>query len=111
MQECPATPPSKAPMGPPIASPAAAPANFPQIDIADPPNKYRLEHKDFYRVPHADNRLAGGRFRPLKISTGPVRNHGNWPGSRALARRSQAPRQAASRHGGSGRTSRRTAKG
>src|SRR5262249_23156622 len=96
-------------MGPPIASPAAAPANFPQIDIAEPPNKYPLEHKDFYRVPHADNRLGTLVPGPLKPSMAPVRNRGNWPGSRALARRSQAPRQAAARHGGSGRTSRQTA--
>src|SRR5512146_29950 len=67
-------------MGPPIASPAAAPANFPQIDIANPPNKYRLEHKDFYRVPHADNRLAGARFGP------PQDLDGTGPESRKLAR-------------------------
>src|SRR5262245_30670683 len=53
-------------MGPPISRPAAAPPNFPQIDIADPPNKYRLEHKDFYRAPHADNRLAGGDLLPAQ---------------------------------------------
>src|SRR5262245_47685081 len=60
-------------MGPPIASPAAAPANFPQINIAAPPNKYRLEHKDFYRAPHADNRLAGGDLLPAQDldATGP----------------------------------------
>src|SRR6476620_5423938 len=67
-------------MGPPIASPAAAPANFPQIDIADPPNKYRLEHKDFYGVPHADNRLAGGRFWLAQDLDG------TGPESRKLAR-------------------------
>ena len=39
---------------------------------------------------------------PLKTSTGPARNRGNWPGSRALAHRSQARRQAPLHMGGPG---------